>query len=216
MSFSKIKKVLFLLIFSGSFLGIKAQTSSPDLTVLLQDPNIILVDVRTPAEYKAEPLDHAINIPLQEIGKRLSEFKNDKKYVVFCRSGVRAGKAKALLEKNNISQVYSGVSFSHLYRLQAQYPEKDILLEDVARIKRLSIGPHFIQYGLGLKKNQEFINFIGQQYGVITILEGKVLLKSKQGDITLEKGSTYEFPIHQKINIIGLQKSNKILFIYQK
>lgn len=66
----------------------------------------MIVDVRTPEEFAAGHYKKAINIPLQEIDKRLSEFgPTNKAVVVYCRSGNRSGKAKDILRKAGYSDV---------------------------------------------------------------------------------------------------------------
>ena len=66
----------------------------------------LVVDVRTPAEVAAGAYPGAINIPLDQAEKRLADFGNPKHPVVlYCRSGHRAGQAKAILEKNGFSDV---------------------------------------------------------------------------------------------------------------
>lgn len=63
----------------------------------------ILLDVRTPAEYKAGHLPSAKNIPVQELSARLGDVKalagGDKSHpiVVYCLSGARAARAKRIL-----------------------------------------------------------------------------------------------------------------------
>ena len=64
------------------------------------DQKPVLLDVRTKAEYDNGHILNAINIPHEEIlqsPELLTEFK-DSQMVVFCRSGVRAGKVIQLLE----------------------------------------------------------------------------------------------------------------------
>ena len=68
----------------------------------------VLVDVRTPAEVekgKASPA--AINIPLQEIPQRLSEFPKDKDVLVYCRSGKRSMAASKFLVENGYTRVFN-------------------------------------------------------------------------------------------------------------
>ncbi len=49
-----------------------------------------LLDVRTPGEYAADPIEGAINVPLQELESRMGELPKDRPLVVYCRSGVRS------------------------------------------------------------------------------------------------------------------------------
>lgn len=68
----------------------------------------VLVDVRTPAEVekgKASPA--AINIPLQEIPQRLSEFPKDKDVLIYCRSGKRSMAASKFLVENGYTRVFN-------------------------------------------------------------------------------------------------------------
>ena len=61
----------------------------------------VLIDVRTPSEVemgKASP--EAINIPLQEIQYRLSDFPKDKDLLIYCRSGTRSKAASNFLIDN--------------------------------------------------------------------------------------------------------------------
>lgn len=67
-----------------------------------------LVDVRTPAEFKAVSVKGSINIPLNTIPNQLSKFKDKKKIVVFCQSGGRCKQAKAILNQNGFDNVIDG------------------------------------------------------------------------------------------------------------
>ena len=60
----------------------------------------VLLDVRTQSEYNDGHIQNAINIPHDQILKEpqlVSAYK-DSQMVVFCRSGVRAGKVIEMLE----------------------------------------------------------------------------------------------------------------------
>ena len=64
------------------------------------DHELVLLDVRTQAEYDSGHILNAINISHEHIledPELLAEYK-DSQMVVFCRSGVRAGKVIQLLE----------------------------------------------------------------------------------------------------------------------
>jgi len=67
-----------------------------------------LVDVRTPQEYAAGHIEGAINIPVQELDARLSEFgPKDGVVVVYCRSGARSATAKSKLEAAGYKSVHN-------------------------------------------------------------------------------------------------------------
>lgn len=58
----------------------------------------LLLDVRSPEEYAAGHVDGALNIPVDALATRLDEVgPKERPVVVYCRSGVRSRKARALL-----------------------------------------------------------------------------------------------------------------------
>jgi rhodanese-related sulfurtransferase len=61
-------------------------------------PDHLVVDVRTPEEYAAGHIPTAINIPVTEIGEKPPAVDKAEQIVVYCRSGARSAKAKAILE----------------------------------------------------------------------------------------------------------------------
>lgn len=69
-----------------------------------------LVDVRTPEEFQAGHIEGAINIPLSDLGRRLSEVGSKKQgVVVYCRSGMRSASAtRVLLESGFVNVVDLG------------------------------------------------------------------------------------------------------------
>ena len=70
------------------------------LDLLLQsDPNLLLIDVRTPGELTGPlgKIPQARNVPLQELEKNPEQFPHNKTLVLICRSGHRSLKAADLL-----------------------------------------------------------------------------------------------------------------------
>lgn len=76
----------------------------------------LLIDVRTPEEFSAGSLPHAINIPHGSIveGVRALEIDPHEEIVVFCRSGNRSGKALAALTDSGFDSVTNGGSVRDL------------------------------------------------------------------------------------------------------
>ena len=70
----------------------------------------MIVDVRTPAEFSEGSIENSINIPLNEIENRISEFKNKPAVIVFCRSGSRSAMARTILAKYQIQNLYNGIN----------------------------------------------------------------------------------------------------------
>lgn len=75
---------------------------------LLKDKNTTIVDVRTPGEFMGGHVAGSINIPLQEIPARLSEFAKMGNVVLCCASGGRSGQATAYLKQHGINCVNGG------------------------------------------------------------------------------------------------------------
>lgn len=74
----------------------------------MQKAGALLIDVRTPAEVaKGMASESAVNIPLQEIPQRLSEFPKDKDLLIYCRSGKRSMAASKFLVENGYTRVFN-------------------------------------------------------------------------------------------------------------
>ena len=74
-------------------------------TLLQNDENITLLDVRTIEEFKSGHLRGAKLIPLSELEKNLDKLEADKnrKIIVYCRSGSRSVSASRILEKHGFT-----------------------------------------------------------------------------------------------------------------
>ncbi|MDR2930682.1 MAG: rhodanese-like domain-containing protein [Propionibacteriaceae bacterium] len=68
-----------------------------------------VIDVRTPDEYAQGHLDGAINLDVQasDFSSQIADLARDGRYVVYCRSGVRAGTAVALMTDAGFTDVVS-------------------------------------------------------------------------------------------------------------
>jgi rhodanese-related sulfurtransferase len=80
---------------------------SPETMLAMEKSERLLLDVRTVEEYTNSHIPTSVNIPLNEIGERLSRLSDfkDSPIVVYCRSGTRATKAITLLEDNGFTNV---------------------------------------------------------------------------------------------------------------
>lgn len=65
----------------------------------------LLIDVREPHEFAEGTLPGAVNIPLDEIPTRLTEFDQSRRVVFLCRSGGRSAHAAAQLTAAGFSDV---------------------------------------------------------------------------------------------------------------
>lgn len=66
----------------------------------------VLIDVRTREEFASGHIEGAINIPVEEIGQRLSEVPQDQTVVLYCRSGNRSAQAANILERAGYDGIY--------------------------------------------------------------------------------------------------------------
>jgi phage shock protein E len=109
MSMKSVSTILTVVVLLSVTLACRAGNADPSVVRQKIKAGALVVDVRTPGEVAAEAYPGAINIPLDEVEKRLADF-GDRKHavVVYCRSGHRAGLAKAILEKNGFSDVTNG------------------------------------------------------------------------------------------------------------
>lgn len=65
-----------------------------------------LVDVRSAGEFADGHVDGALNIPVDEIGRRAAEIgPTDTPVVVYCRSGARSARAASVLREKGFAKV---------------------------------------------------------------------------------------------------------------
>ncbi len=65
-----------------------------------------LVDVRTPFEFKSGHLDGALNIPVDQLPRRLDEIARDRPVVLYCRSGSRSRRAAGILAQAGVTDLH--------------------------------------------------------------------------------------------------------------
>lgn len=79
--------------------------STEDLKGTFKKKETQWIDVRTPAEYKANHIKKFKNIPLHELAARTQELDAGKETYVICQSGMRSRKAAGILKKKGFEQV---------------------------------------------------------------------------------------------------------------
>jgi rhodanese-related sulfurtransferase len=111
---SHLKYLIYSVIVSAAFFVSCAQDSENNtLTVgqlreiMSTDTNLIILDVRLPHKLTGNlgQIENIINIPVQELEKRISELDEyqEKNIAVICKVGVRSGKATEILIKHGFS-----------------------------------------------------------------------------------------------------------------
>ena len=75
-----------------------------------KNKTVIILDVRTPGEYRDGHIPGARLIPLDELPNRLQDVPKDEKVYVICRSGNRSSQAARLLRDKGFGNVYNVTS----------------------------------------------------------------------------------------------------------
>ncbi len=110
-------KMFHLLLFAGLF---AIQSASPqDATSLaiqqarfeklMKKKDTYVVDVRTPEEYKSGFIGNAVNYNVTDsvaFVNTISSLDKNKKYVLYCKSGRRSGKALVMMKNMGFRKVY--------------------------------------------------------------------------------------------------------------
>ncbi len=65
----------------------------------------VIVDVRTPEEFRDGAYPGALNIPVSNLAGRLSEIPKDKPVVLYCASGARSASAARTLKQAGYADV---------------------------------------------------------------------------------------------------------------
>ena len=75
----------------------------------MQNNGCIVIDVRSPQEYKEWHIKGSISIPEYEILKRINKYVKNKneEIVVYCQSGYRSKKAQKELQKQGYTNVFN-------------------------------------------------------------------------------------------------------------
>ena len=86
-----------------------ASVSTLQATLLINQQNALVLDVRDATEYENGHLLNARNIPLGELEPRAGELQKhkEKPVIVVCDDGNRSGKAATALRKQGFEQVFT-------------------------------------------------------------------------------------------------------------
>ena len=89
--------------------GGSASVSTLQATLLMNQQNALVLDVREAAEYEKGHVLAARNIPLGELEARSAELEKHKAkpVIVVCDTGNRSGRAAAALRKKGFEQVFT-------------------------------------------------------------------------------------------------------------
>ena len=106
----KIVVALFALfvVASLSFAGEPRNIGSAEAKALLaRNGSVVILDVRTPEEYRQAHMRGSLLIPLGELPKRVQEVPRGKPVLVYCAVGARSVPAAGLLASKGYAEVYN-------------------------------------------------------------------------------------------------------------
>ncbi len=84
-----------------------------EAVALIQDnqnnPDFIILDVRTPEEFTEGIIKNAINIDYysESFRDELDQLDKNQTYLIYCRSGARSGKSRDIMAELNFREVYN-------------------------------------------------------------------------------------------------------------
>lgn len=97
--------VVIVMSLSGTNKSVIQSPNSEEISEIIQDKSVIIIDVRTAEEYKTGHVEGAINIPYDEIEKKVN-YDKEQAIAVYCRTGVRSSEAAKTLEKMGYTKIY--------------------------------------------------------------------------------------------------------------
>ena len=73
------------------------------------NPDFVIIDVRTPQEFAEEHIENAINMDYysETFRDELNNLDKNKTYLVYCRSGKRSGNALDIMKELNFREAYN-------------------------------------------------------------------------------------------------------------
>lgn len=94
----RLASLLLALALPAAALAGKPAVSPAAVDELAKRPDApLLLDVRSPEEFAAGHVPGAVNIPHDQVARRLSEVDRQRWVLVYCQSGRRAGIAEGVL-----------------------------------------------------------------------------------------------------------------------
>jgi NADPH-dependent 2,4-dienoyl-CoA reductase/sulfur reductase-like enzyme/rhodanese-related sulfurtransferase len=70
-------------------------------------PTALLIDVRRPDEFEKGKIQHAINIPVDELRNRLNEIPTNTPIYIYCEAGLRGYLAHRILKQHGFNEVFN-------------------------------------------------------------------------------------------------------------
>ena len=86
----------------------KTDFTQEEATEIYERTNALLIDVRTPEEYRENHIEGAVNIPVYEMDNIKNEIIDPNKVIlVYCKTGKRSKIVKQILIQNGYKNVHT-------------------------------------------------------------------------------------------------------------
>ncbi|GAG74934.1 unnamed protein product [marine sediment metagenome] len=84
------------------------------------NPDFVIIDVRTPKEFVGEHIENATNIDFYSEAFRdmLNNLDKNKTYLIYCKVGGRSGSALDIMAKLNFKEVYNILGGINLWKAE--------------------------------------------------------------------------------------------------
>ena len=108
-----MKRLTFLLALLSLAVALPAADKPKDVSVneaqkLIQEGKVLVLDVRTPEEFKEGHIEGAVNIDFngKDFATQIQKLDPSKPVLVHCQGGGRSGRSLPLLEQLSFPQIY--------------------------------------------------------------------------------------------------------------
>jgi len=100
--------VLFILITASLVLAatVKPLSVKDAQALIAKTPNLYILDVRTPDEYKQARMKNSVLIPVNDLERRVNEVPKNRPVLVICAVGARSKPASDFLVSKGYKDVY--------------------------------------------------------------------------------------------------------------
>lgn len=94
---------------AGEYINLSAREFKETLDKAKGNPNALLIDVRTPAEYAEGHIEGArlIDFYAPDFRQRIAALDKNKTYFIYCRSGSRSGQVLQIMKELGFKKVYN-------------------------------------------------------------------------------------------------------------
>jgi phage shock protein E len=105
----RILSVLIVVVFSATIAlaaAVKPLSINDAKALIDKTPNLFILDVRTPDEYKQARMKNSVLIPDYELKKRVNEVPKNRPILVICAVGARSKPSSDFLVSKGYTEVY--------------------------------------------------------------------------------------------------------------